>query len=271
MRVKPAKPKDPMTLPDELFVQPQLLDNLAQQQDRGGMYFGECVYPPWKRQRKSLKAEKKFRHGGKITSLTASHVKMQASKLPKTPFTPEEDKVIVAERRRGTTWELISRLLPGRTAAIVKKHYHQNLKPPRQTPGVPQQPSALTGGPQKQQAAEGGALVPLTREEQEKKLYNKIVIIPTKLDAKKRPQLFFVLHFNPLAQRCHLVPLMEDGTFRREGPRSGRTKWKLVPEGQGEELESVPAVDCTIVKSEAANKVSDADKEAWQVFDHRYA
>ena len=101
--------------------------------------------------------------------------------------------------------------------------------------------------------------------------YNKIVIIPTKLDAKKRPQLFFVLHFNPLAQRCHLVPLMEDGTFRREGPRSGRTKWKLVPEGQGEELESVPAVDCTIVKSEATNKVSDADKEAWQVFDHRYA
>ena len=144
MRVKAAKPKDPMTLPDELFVQPQLLDNLAQQQDRGGMYFGECVYPPWKRQRKSLKAEKKFRHGGKITSLTASHVKMQASKLPKTPFTPEEEKVIVAERRRGTTWELISRLLPGRTAAIVKKHYHQNLKPPRQTPGVPQQPSALT-------------------------------------------------------------------------------------------------------------------------------
>ena len=57
----------------------------------------------------------------------------------------------------------------------------------------------------------------------------------------------------------------------REGPRSGRTKWKLVPEGQGEELESVPAVDCTIVKSEATNKVSDADKEAWQVFDHRYA
>ncbi len=40
MRVKRQKAKD-MALPNELFVQPQLLEQLSQSQDKGLIYYGE--------------------------------------------------------------------------------------------------------------------------------------------------------------------------------------------------------------------------------------
>ena len=266
MRVKRTRAKEP-PLPDELFVQPQLLEQLANSQDRGLIYYGESVYPPWKRQRKSAKDERKFRSQSSKLSVQASHVKPQVVKVPKRPFSPDEDKIIIAERRRGTTWDLISRMLSGRTAAKVKKHYHQNLKH-----RAIDRAKGLAGRSSKIHHLDPhtGGVIPLTSEDREKKLYNKIVIVPGKMDKKQRPQLFFVLNYNELVAKCHLVPLMEYGVFRSDSPREGKTKWKLVPEGQGEELEGVPASDCTIVRSEATNKVSDADREAWQIFDPRY-
>ncbi|QDZ17566.1 hypothetical protein HOP50_01g00750 [Chloropicon primus] len=274
MRVKRPKPKDVMKLPDELFVQPQLLDQLANTQDRGAVYFGECVYPPWKRQRKSAKDEKKFKSQAGKLSVSAKHVKgSDVVKAPKKPFTLEEEKIILEERRKGRTWDLIARMLSGRTAAKVKKHYNllvkNRVEPPKVVPVVARASKQVTPQVIPPPAAYGAAaatVVPLTKEEQETKLYNKIVVVPDKFDQKKRPQLFFVLNFNEVVLKCHLIPLREVGVFKGDG----KTKWMLVPEGQGEELEDVPAGKCTIISSEAVNKVPDADKEAWHILDRRY-
>jgi len=287
MRLKRQKPKD-VVLPDELFVQPQILDQLAKNQDLGFFFYGESVYPPWKRQRKSTRQEKKFRNQGSKLSVSAHSVK--AKHLPahsKAPFTEDENRFIVTERAKGTTWEMLGRLLKGRNHWQVKKHYHQNLKN-RPAAGKAGRPTSVQSNKSAQLAEPAGAsslrntqsgalprglsqvVIPLTKEDRENKLYNKIVSIPNKFDDKQRPQLYFVLNFNEVESKCHLVPLMEGGTFKRSDRLDGKTKWKLVPEGEAEELENVAAKDCTIIKSQATNKVSDADKEAWQIFDPLY-
>jgi hypothetical protein len=47
-------------------------------------------------------------------------------------------------------------------------------------------------------------------------------------------------------------------------PYAGKPCWKLVPEGEGSELD-VSAERCRVLKTVTVNKTSDADKEAWCV------
>jgi hypothetical protein len=299
MRVKREKSsRGEVDLPEELFVQPQLLETLARNQDSGLVYYGECVYPPWKRQRKSgSHTNKKLLAAGSLKSSASASSGKQANKYrvettsKKKPFTDQENMFIVAERNRGTTWEKIASMMLDRTASQVKKHFHANLKPKRKynkqkvkeshstisKNKQTTQPQATTAAVQRSQAPVGtstGQLLPnqppvmvqVTQAELENKMYNKILSVPKKMDKSgKRPQLYFVLNFNELEDKCHLVPLMEDGKFV-----SGKKKYKLVPEGEGEELEGVQATTCTVVKSVATNKVQDADQEAWAILDDMY-
>ena len=201
-------------------------------------------------------------------------------------FSEAENKTILREKQKGTTWEGIARLLGDRMKDQVKKHYHNILKHrlPESNPAVSNirnsaknnkveanqvSTVALPPGTTSSQQAipQATHLVPVTPEDLETKLYNKVVYLPNKLDAKQRPHLYFVLEFNELESKCHLVPLMEDGPDKM---KPEKMKWKLIPEGEAEELTDVPASNCTIIKSTARNKVQDADKEAWIIEDPRY-
>ena len=260
------------------------------------------MYPPWKRQRKSG-IQKKLTPG----SLKASTSQTSAKQLSKyrvettrrKPFTDQENMFIIAERNRGTTWEKIASMMLDRTPSQVKKYYHAHLKPkrkynkqqvkekgtsgkttakmttaqtsaaarPQAGAGVAAGPGPVTGAAQQQQLLHHPpVMVAVPPADLENKLYNKIVSVPKKMDKSgNRPQLYFVLNFNEIEDKCHLVPLMEDGTFI-----SGKKRYKLVPEGEGEELEGVDAKTCTVVKSVATNKVQDADQEAWLILDAQY-
>ena len=57
-------------------------------------------------------------------------------------------------------------------------------------------------------------------------------------------------------------------TYKNGNPHqfAGRPQWKLLPEGQGLEVD-VSADRCRIVKCITVNRVSDADKEAWDILE----
>lgn len=295
MRVKKQKVQG-VKLPNELFVQPMLLDQLASNQDAGLIYYGECIYPPWRRQRKSS-TQKKYASPPKFAA-SDSNIQVLPSRastqrvVTKTfrPYTAKENEIIIREKEKnGTTWNDLALLLPGRTSWQIKKHYHAKLKNRPNGPGlrnkdaaatsaIPNSGDKTTSKPNKTAETTTQVvppktidLVPVTKEDLEHKLYNKIVTVPSRLDAsKKRRQLYFVLNYNEVEGKCHLVPLMENGVFTSDDDKKGKKRWKLVPEGEGEELVNIPANTCTIIKSVATNKVQDADQEAWQILDVQY-
>ena len=88
--------------------------------------------------------------------------------------------------------------------------------------------------------------------------------------ATGKTKYWFVLHYIPDMHWCHLAPLRQDGVFpatlKNGNPsaHAGRPRWKLVPEGEGKELD-VSAERCKIIKSATVHKTQDADKEAWDV------
>jgi hypothetical protein len=94
-------------------------------------------------------------------------------------------------------------------------------------------------------------------------LFNKVVSVKGRAE-----ELFFVLTYLPDLQWCHLAPLMQGGVYGADkGPDvAGKPKWKLVPEGEAEELD-ISALLCTVVKTKAMKRTTDADKEEWLVMD----
>ena len=92
-------------------------------------------------------------------------------------------------------------------------------------------------------------------------LFNKVV-------KRKTPgeyEYWYVLTYLPDLQWCHLGPLVQDGVFDSKYKGSaGRPVWKLVPEGEGKEVD-VSAEDCQIIKSKAVKKTVDADLEEWDI------
>lgn len=132
-------------------------------------------------------------------------------------------------------------------------------------------------------------------------MFNKVVVIE---GSDPRPGLFFVLHYIPDMEWCHLCEMRQVGVFPdtyKNGNRhiqAGRPCWMLAPEGEGEELD-VSADRCRIIKSNpcspwkpqmpivvpfpratpcislflksrfcrtvTVNRTADADKEAWDI------
>jgi len=92
-------------------------------------------------------------------------------------------------------------------------------------------------------------------------LFNKVVSV-----ADRPGQLFFVLTYLPDLQWTHLAPLMEAGVFGPEKGQeaAGKKRWKLVPEGEAEEIDT-SALQCTVVKTRAMKRTTDADKEEWLI------
>ena len=114
-------------------------------------------------------------------------------------------------------------------------------------------------------AAVGPVTVKISRQEMKSGLYNKVVYIQDRFDAQGRPKLYFVLVYNQETKRADLVEMVQDGHFGPRSARKGRPRWKLTPEGQGEELQGFDTSRCVAVPSEAVNKLSDADKESWEI------
>ncbi len=102
-----------------------------------------------------------------------------------------------------------------------------------------------------------------------KNLFNKVVKLNKEgqREAGNEFQYYFVLTYIPDLFWCHLAPLQSVGVF---GPNrkkvEGRTKWKLVDEGEGKELDITGAV-CKVVKSRVIKGCADADKEEWDIID----
>jgi len=85
-------------------------------------------------------------------------------------------------------------------------------------------------------------------------LFDKIVTV---LDAEHR--YYFVLTYIPDLRWCRVCPLMEKGKFE-----DGHTRWVLMPEGTGRELD-VTAARCRLVEAHARVQAEDADQEEWVI------
>ena len=126
------------------------------------------------------------------------------------------------------------------------------------------------------EAAAAGSAGPLARPRTGAKakvprLFNKVVEIEG-----GPPGFFFVLHYIPDMQWCHLAEMAQFGlfpkTYKNGKPHAfaDRPQWMLVPEGQGAELD-VSADRCRVVKCVTVNRVTDADKEAWDILEDQTA
>ena len=102
-----------------------------------------------------------------------------------------------------------------------------------------------------------------------KNLFNKVVKLNKEgqREAGTEFQYYFVLTYIPDLFWCHLAPLRKAGVF---GPNrkkvEGRTKWMLVDEGEGKELDITGAV-CQVIKARVMKGCADADKEEWDIID----
>jgi hypothetical protein len=77
----------------------------------------------------------------------------------------------------------------------------------------------------------------------------------------------YVLTFVPDLMWCHLGPLEESGKFGSDKPRAkGRTRWKLVDEKLGREVD-LSSMFCVPVKARVMKNTPDADKEEWDIID----
>jgi hypothetical protein len=58
--------------------------------------------------------------------------------------------------------------------------------------------------------------------------------------------------------------MQTSGTFTGNTVRAGRPRYKLVPEGEGKEMD-LPGSCCHIVTAFTVSKTMDADKETWDI------
>lgn len=102
-------------------------------------------------------------------------------------------------------------------------------------------------------------------------LFNKVVKLTKEgqRQAGEEFQYYYVLTYIPDLFWCHLAPLRNVGVFGSNRKKSeGRTKWMLVHEGEGKEMDITGAV-CQAVKSRSTggSRCTDADKEEWDIID----
>ncbi len=105
-----------------------------------------------------------------------------------------------------------------------------------------------------------------------KNLYNKVIKLTEdgRREAGTEFQYYYVLTYIPDLFWCHLAPMRSKGSFGTKWPKvKGRTRWVLVGEGEGKELD-ISASVCQIVKSRCMKRCDDADKEEWDINDPEY-
>ena len=99
-------------------------------------------------------------------------------------------------------------------------------------------------------------------------LFNKVVKLTKEgqRQAGDEFRYFYALTYIPDLYWCHLAPMRKVGVFGSNKKSGGRTKWMLVNEGEGKELDITGAV-CQVVKSRCTRGCADADKEEWDIID----
>ena len=102
-----------------------------------------------------------------------------------------------------------------------------------------------------------------------KNLFNKVVKLTKEgqRQAGTEFKYYFVLTYIPDLFWCHLAPLRNAGVYgKKKKKMEGRTKWMLVNEGEGKEMD-ITASACFVVKSRVVKGCADADKEEWDIID----
>ena len=89
------------------------------------------------------------------------------------------------------------------------------------------------------------------------------VLYPHLLTSTLCGRYWFVYQYVPDMAWCHLCPVHADGVFKN-GPRKGRPRFKLVPEGQAKEID-VPAARCRLVETKQCVNSASADNEVFDV------
>lgn len=99
-------------------------------------------------------------------------------------------------------------------------------------------------------------------------LFNKVVRLkPGAMTEGIDFKYWYVLTFIPDLNWCHLAPMREAGTFGDDkGNSQGRTKWMLVDEKLGMEVD-ISGSFCIPIKAKSMRKTNDADKEEWDIID----
>jgi len=204
-------------------------------------------------------------------------------------YSKAEDDVIIQGRLRDRplSWDAIAALLPGRTGNMVKKRWGNRLiAKVRRRPSIAKvrRPAAMAAIEnfaeeedelsEEEEAPTPTPSVPKTpatpasvRPINRSNLFNQLVTVRGQVDGDGRPVLFYVLVWHVEAEKCDLVRVKQDGFFTGRSSRSGQPRYKLVPEGEGGEMNNVSTEDIRVVYSEAVYKLSDADKEAWNLLE----
>jgi len=102
-----------------------------------------------------------------------------------------------------------------------------------------------------------------TQKGSTKRLPNKVVSVKGKSTTAYRYWLVVFYDHQEDGGTCKVAPMAPDGKFGK-GSREGRVRWKVLPASQAKELIVVEEA-CTIVPSHAVNKVSDIDRETWDI------
>ena len=113
---------------------------------------------------------------------------------------------------------------------------------------------------------------PPSQSKKSPNLYNKVVKLTEdgRREAGAEFQYYYVLTYIPDLFWCHLAPMRRKGIFGDRWQKvKGRTRWVLVGEGEGKELDISAAV-CEVVKSRCMKRCDDADQEEWDINDKEY-
>lgn len=99
-------------------------------------------------------------------------------------------------------------------------------------------------------------------------LFNKVVKLTKEGQRQAGDEFhyYYVLTYIPDLYWCHLAPMRKAGIFGSNKKSAGKTKWMLVDEGEGKELDITGAI-CQVVKSRCTRGCADADKEEWDIID----
>jgi len=106
-------------------------------------------------------------------------------------------------------------------------------------------------------------------EKMAKPLFNQVVRLNSdgRRETGNEFEYYFVLTYIPDLFWCHLVPMRKAGVFGKRWPKvTGRTKWVLVGEEEGKEID-ISAGVCEVVKSKCMKNCedADADEEEWNI------
>jgi len=93
-------------------------------------------------------------------------------------------------------------------------------------------------------------------------LMNKVVKAP--VGGLPGHTYYFILNFDAETDTCTLGAMYQAGVFGR-GTREDRPRWKVVSEAEASPELVVPALEVEVVTSFPVNKITDIEKESWDI------